>query len=251
MTTFLSILEGLGNCLILLMRAVRYLLTLPRQWGRLFDYCYQIGYQTFPIVAVLSFFLGGVLALQTGYSLGEIAGAQSLLGRIVGLSVARELAPLITAFLLAGRVGSSITAEIASMKVYQEVDALKTMNIPPERILVMPRLVAIFLMMPVLTIIAVLIGWYGGMLVAANVAFINLDPTLYWTDLKEVTRFKDVFNGLLKAQVFGLVVVLISCNQGLMTKGGPREIGHSVTKAVVASMFMVLLLDFILTKILM
>lgn len=251
MTTFFSILEGLGSCLILLVSAVRYLYTLPRQLGRLVDYCFHIGYLTFPIVAVLSFFLGGVLALQTGYSLQEIAGAKSLLGQIVGLSVSRELAPLITAFLLAGRVGSSITAEIASMKVYQEVDALRTMNIPPERILVMPRLVAIFLMMPVLTIIAILLGWYGGAVVAENVAFINLDPAVYWAKLKEFTRFKEVFNGMIKAQVFGLVVVLISCNQGLITKGGPREIGNSVTKAVVSSMFMILLLDFILTKLLM
>lgn len=251
MHTATRILEGIGSNVMLLLRSLLWLPKLPGQLGRLMDYAFQIGYQTFPIVAILSFFLGAVLALQTGYSLGDLAGAQSLIGRIVGLAMARELGPLITAFLLAGRVGSAITAEIASMKVYQEIDALRTMQIPPERILVMPRLVAIFLMMPVLTIISVVIGWFGGAVVAQHVAFIGLDPAVYWSSLKEIVAVRDVANGLIKAQVYGLVVVLISCNEGLMTRGGPREIGHAVTRAVVSGMFMVLLLDYLLTRVLL
>ncbi|WP_309385041.1 MlaE family ABC transporter permease [Cerasicoccus frondis] len=250
MNTARNILEAIGSSLVLLLRSIGYLPSLPRQLGRVFDYSFHIGYLTFPIVAILSFFLGAVLALQTGYSM-DFAGGQELIGRIVGLAVARELAPLITAFLLAGRVGSSITAEIASMTVYQEVDALRTMQTPPERILVMPRLVAILFMMPVLTIAAVLMGWFGGGVVAEHVEFIGLDPNVYWANLKSVTEFKDVMNGLIKAEFFGFVVVLIACNQGLITRGGPREIGFSVTRAVVSSMFMVLLLDYVLTRILM
>ncbi|WP_269539500.1 MlaE family ABC transporter permease [Cerasicoccus fimbriatus] len=248
MNTARNILEVIGSSLILLLRSIAYLPSLPRQLGRVFDNCFHIGYLTFPIVAILSFFLGAVLALQTGYSLNSMSGAQELIGRIVGLAVARELAPLITAFLLAGRVGSSITAEIASMKVYQEVDALRTMQTPPERILVMPRLVAILFMMPVLTIVAVLMGWFGGAVVGQHVDFIGLDPTVYWANLKSVTQFTDVMNGLIKAEVFGFVVVLIACNQGLITRGGPREIGFSVTRSVVTSMFLVLLLDYVLTR---
>ncbi|MGE9295034.1 MAG: MlaE family ABC transporter permease [Puniceicoccales bacterium] len=251
MNTARAILEAFGSSLILLLRALRYLPSLPRQLGRTSDYAFNIGYLTLPIVAILSFFLGAVLALQTGYSLRSFTGGQELIGRIVGLAVARELAPLITAFLLAGRVGSAITAEIASMTVYQEVDALRTMRMPPERILVMPRLVAIFFMMPVLTIVAILMGWFGGAVVAQHVGFIGLDPTAYWANLKSVTSFDDVINGLVKAQIFGLVVVLVACNQGLITRGGPREIGHSVTRSVVYSMFMGLLLDYCLTRILM
>lgn len=251
MNTATRILFTIGSSLQLLVRSLAYLPTLPRQLGRLMEYCFYIGYLTFPIVAILSFFLGAVLALQTGYSLGGIAGMESLVGRIVGLAVARELGPLITAFLLAGRVGSAITAEIASMKVYQEVDALRTMQVPPERILVMPRIVAILLMMPVLTIASIIIGWYGGAVVAQHVNFINLDPAVYWNNLKDVVSFRDVFNGLIKAECFGLVVVLIACNEGLNTSGGPREIGHSVTRAVVYAMFMGLLLDYILTRVLM
>ncbi|MBK1859449.1 MlaE family ABC transporter permease [Cerasicoccus arenae] len=250
MNTARNILEVIGSSLTLLLRAIGCLPRLPRQLGRVFEYSFQIGYLTLPIVAVLSFFLGAVLALQTGYSL-DFGGGQELIGRVVGLAMARELAPLITAFLLAGRVGSAITAELASMTVYQEIDAQRTMQVPPERIHVMPRLVAILFMMPVLTIVAILIGWFGGAVVSEHVSFIGLDPTAYWANLKSVTEFKDVLNGLIKAEVFGLVIVLIACNQGLITRGGPREIGHSVTNSVVSSMFMVLLIDYCLTRILM
>lgn len=251
MNTARNIFEAIGSCLILLGRSLAQLPSLPRQFGRLMEYSFQIGYLTFPIVAILSFFLGAVLALQTGYSLNSYTGGHELIGRIVGLAVARELGPLITAFLLAGRVGSAITAELASMTVYQEIDAQRTMQLPPERLHVMPRLAAILLMMPVLTIIAVFMGWFGGAVVSEHVGFIGLDPTTYWANLKSVTQFKDVLNGLIKAEAFGLVVVLIACNQGLMTRGGPREIGFSVTRAVVSAMFMGLLLDYILTRVLM
>ena len=116
-----------GECVLVFFRSVYYLPTLPWQFSRLMDYCFNIGYKTMPMVSIMSFFLGAVLVLQTGYSLKDFAGANIYLGRISGLGMSRELAPLISALLLAGRVGSSVTAEIASMKVYHEIDALKTM----------------------------------------------------------------------------------------------------------------------------
>lgn len=246
----LRVLEATGNCLILLIRSLRYLPSLPLQLPRTIEYAFQIGYKTFPIVGILCFFLGAVLALQTGASL-DFNGGNVLIGRIVGIAIAREIGPLIAAFLLAGRVGSAITAELASMKVYQEIDALRTMQIPPERILVMPRLVAIFFMMPILAIGAVVVGWYGGAVVAEYVGFIGLSPELYWNDLKSVVGVGDVIDGLIKAQIFGIMIVLICCERGMSTTGGPREIGFSVTKAVVSSMFIVLLLDYALTRILL
>ncbi|MEQ9823199.1 MAG: ABC transporter permease, partial [Puniceicoccaceae bacterium] len=158
------------------------------------------------------------------------------------------LAPVMVAFLLAGRVGSAITAELASMKVYSEIDALKTMNIAPEKILVLPRLVAGLFIMPILTIIATVIGWLGGMLVAKYTNFIQLASHIYWRNLKDFMAPGDLFDGLTKAWVFGVAVVLISCNQGLVTTGGPREIGNSVTKSVVTSMIFILLTDFFITR---
>lgn len=240
-----------GECVLVFLRSFLYLPTLPWQFGRLMDYCFNIGYKTMPMVSIMSFFLGAVLVLQTGYSLKDFAGANIYLGRISGLGMSRELAPLISALLLAGRVGSSVTAEIASMKVYHEIDALKTMNIPPERILVMPRIVAIILMMPIVVGIAIFVGWFGGAMAAHQVPFINQTPEVYWANLKAVVSFKDVIDGQIKGMVFGIAVIVISCTQGLCTKGGPREIGMSVTSAVVASMVIILLLDYLLTRILM
>jgi phospholipid/cholesterol/gamma-HCH transport system permease protein len=247
MKQLIAILEGIGGTLRLLVRAIAFAPTLPRQLPRFMEQCYQIGYTTLPIVSILSFFIGGVLALQAGYSM-ESFGAKEFIGSLVGLSMARELGPMMVAILLAGRVGSAIAAELASMKVYQEVDALVTMNIPPERILVLPRLAAVIVMMPVLTIIANLVGWFGGAIVAHSVDFIALEPEKYFETLRRFTKFEDVANGLIKAEVFGFVVVLICCSIGLNTRGGPREIGAAVTKAVVVSLILILVLDYFLTQ---
>ncbi len=247
MRTLTRVLEGIGSTLQLLVRSLSYVPTLPRQWGRFIEQCYLIGYTTLPIVAILSFFIGSVLALQSGYSM-ENFGAKQFIGSLVGLSIARELGPVMCAILLAGRVGSAIAAELASMKVYQEIDALETMNIPPARILVLPRLAAVLVMMPVLAIIANLVGWFGGAIVAKYTDFIAIDPPAYFAALRRFMEFKDVLNGLIKAEVFGFAVVLVSCNIGLNTRGGPREIGASVTRAVVTSLILILVLDYFVTK---
>ncbi len=247
MTYLNAILGHIGGTVLLLVRSMKYVPTLPRQRARFIEQCYVIGYTTLPIVTILSFFIGSVLALQSGYSM-ENFGAKQFIGTLVGLSMARELGPVMVAILVAGRVGSAITAELASMKVYQEVDALETMNIPAERMLVLPRLAAVLAMMPVLAIIANLCGWYGGALVCQYTHFISVDSEAYFAALKSFMKWTDITDGLLKAEVFGFVIVLVCCYTGLNTRGGPREIGASVTKAVVASLIMILVLDYFVTK---
>jgi phospholipid/cholesterol/gamma-HCH transport system permease protein len=244
------VLEGIGSAIQLLLRSASYLPTLPRQFGRFIDQCYMIGYTTLPIVAILSFFIGSVLALQAGDAMQNF-GAKQFIGTLVGFSMAKELGPVMVAILLAGRVGSAITAELASMKVYQEIDALETMNIPPARMLVMPRLAAVLVMMPVLTIIADLVGWFGGAIVSKYVNFIAIDPPAYFAAMRRFLEFRDVFDGLVKAEVFGFVVILVCCNIGLNTRGGPREIGAAVTRAVVTSLILILVLDYFVTRALM
>lgn len=241
------VLEGIGSTLILLMRSASYTPTLPRQFGRFIEQCYMIGYTTLPIVAILSFFIGAVLALQSGHA-AQNFGPKQFIGLLVGMTMARELGPVMVAVLLTGRVGSAIAAELASMKVYQEIDALETMNIPPARILVLPRLAAVIFMMPVLTIIADLVGWFGGAIVAKYTDFISIEPASYFAVMRQYMNFDDVLNGLIKAEVFGFVVVLVCCNIGLNTRGGPREIGAAVTKAVVTSLILILLLDYFVSK---
>lgn len=250
MNQFTRVLEGIGGAILLLLRSLRYLPTLPRQFPRFIEQCYLIGYTTLPIVAILSFFIGSVLALQAGYSM-ENFGAKQFIGSLVGLSMARELGPVMVAILLAGRVGSAIAAELASMKVYQEVDALVTMNIPPARMLVLPRLAATVFMMPVLAIIANLVGWFGGAIVCQYTHLIGIEPAAYFATMRRYMDFDDIINGLVKAEVFGFVVVLVCCNIGLNTRGGPREIGAAVTRAVVTSLILILVLDYFVTKALM
>lgn len=241
------VLGHIGGVVLLLTRTLKHVPTLPRQFGRFIEQCFLIGYTSLPIVTILSFFIGSVLALQAGYSM-ENFGAKQFIGTLVGLSVARELGPVMVAILIAGRVGSAITAELASMKVYQEVDALVTMNIPPERMLVLPRLAAVLCMMPVLTIVANLCGWYGGAIVCQYTNFISVPSEAYFAALKRYMDWKDIMDGLLKAEFFGFVIVLVCSYIGLNTRGGPREIGLSVTKAVVTSLILILVLDYFVTK---
>ena len=221
-----------------------------RQLSRCLEQCCIMGYQTLPIVGILNIFMGGILALQTGYSLSKLPGAQGYLGSIVGLSMCRELGPLMTAFLLTGRVGSAITAELGSMAVYNEIDALKTMNLSPVRLLVMPRLVGACLMMPFLTMFANVLGWMGGWIVTQSADFISITGGIYWRSLKQYVDIESINNGLLKAEIFAITITLISSAIGLQTRGGPREIGTSVTSTLVQSMVAILTLDYFITNIL-
>lgn len=242
-----AVIGHIGSVVLLLMRTLTYAPSIGRQFPRFIEQCFLIGYTSLPIVTILTFFIGSVLALQSGYSM-ENFGAKQFIGSLVGLSLSRELGPVMVAILIAGRVGSAITAELASMKVYQEVDALVTMNIPPERMLVLPRLAAILVMMPVLTLIGIICGWYGGALICQYTHFISIDSETYFAALKRYMDWKDITDGLLKAEVFGFSVVLVCCHIGLNTRGGPREIGASVTKAVVTSLILILVLDYFVTK---
>jgi phospholipid/cholesterol/gamma-HCH transport system permease protein len=240
-------LDGIGSGLILAFRAFASLPTAPRILKRTAEHAYLAGYNSLPIVTILCFFIGSVLALQTGISMRDF-GAKQFIGVLVGEAMARELGPVMVAILLAGRVGSAVTAELASMKVYHEVDALVTMNIPPERMLVLPRLLAVLIVMPILTIIGNIIGWLGGAVVCYYVPFIGVSTELYFQSMKMSLTFGDVMDGLIKAEIFGFVIMLIACNTGLRTRGGPREIGFAVTRSVVYSLISILTLDYFITK---
>jgi phospholipid/cholesterol/gamma-HCH transport system permease protein len=244
---FRSIFEEIGSGVLLFGSTVRHLPTLHRQLARTIDQCYFMGYATLPLVAVLSFFIGAVLALQVGYSSRDFAVTE-FIGSLIGLAMARELAPVMTAVMVAGRVGAAVTAELASMKVYQEVDALRTMNIPPERFLVLPRLVAIIVTMPILTTVSMISGWIGGQIVCATVPWIGLSSQAYYNSLRVVMEWKDITDGLIKGEVFGFGIILICCTIGLRTSGGPREIGAAVTKAVVVCIIFILLFDYLVTN---
>jgi phospholipid/cholesterol/gamma-HCH transport system permease protein len=242
--------QNIGEMVILFWRT---LLALPLTWRqrqKVLDQLFEIGNASLLMVCILSFFIGGVMALQTGPLLVE-RGLGSYVGGVVGMSICRELAPVMMSILIAGRVGSAMAAEIGSMRVYQEIDALRTMNISPIHFLVLPRLVAIGLALPLLVIFSVLVGWLGGAFVSAANHRIDISFSAFFTTLRDIVQLKDVANGVFKSFIFALVVGIVSCHQGLITRGGPRGIGRSVTKAVVNSIVLIVILDYLLTRILL
>ena len=242
--------QNVGEMLVLLWRTVRALPKVMRQRQKIYDQLFEIGNASLLMTCILALFIGGVIALQTGPVLAE-RGLQSAIGGLVGISICKELAPVMMSVLIAGRIGSAMAAEIGSMRVYQEIDALRTMNINPVQYLVLPRLVAITIALPILVLFAVLVGWMGGGLVAVFHEKIGISFTSFITNLRLVVELGDVLNGLTKSAVFAVVIGVVCCHQGLITIGGPRGIGRSVTKAVVNSIVLVLILDYFLTRFLL
>ncbi|MDA7618415.1 MAG: ABC transporter permease [Verrucomicrobiota bacterium] len=218
-----------------------------RQRGKVLSAFFDIGNASLLMSCILSFFIGGVLALQSGPVLVD-RGLPFVIGQLVGLSMCKELAPVMMAILIAGRVGSAMTAELASMQVYQEIDALKTMKINPVHYLVLPRMVAITLALPILVIFAILVGWLGGGFVSVVNEDIAISYQSYMQNLRMAVGLPDVAHGIAKSAVFALVIGLVSCYQGLHTSGGPRAIGLSVTQSVVKSIVFILILDYFITR---
>src|SRR5881296_2941191 len=242
--------ENIGEMLILFWQTLIALPLTWRQRDKVFDQFFEIGNASLLMVCILSFFIGGVIALQTGPVLVE-RGLANAVGGVVGISICRELAPVMMSILIAGRIGSAMAAEIGSMRVYQEIDALRTMNINPVHYLVLPRLVAITIALPILVLFAVLVGWIGGGLVAVYHEKIGVSFASFIANLRLVVGLGDVLNGLVKSAVFAVIIGIVCCHQGLITIGGPRGIGRSVTKAVVNSIVLILILDYFLTRFLL
>jgi phospholipid/cholesterol/gamma-HCH transport system permease protein len=242
--------ENIGDIAILFWRT---LLALPYAWRqrqKVYEQFFEIGNASLLMVCLLSFFIGGVIALNFGPPLVERSLANAV-GGVVGLAIALELAPVMMAILIAGRIGSAMAAEIGSMRVYQEIDALRTMNINPVHYLVLPRVVAISLALPLLVVFSVLVAWLGGAVVADVNNHMAIPFKAFFSDLKDLVDLKDVAKGVFKSFCFAVVVGVVSCHQGLTTIGGPRGIGRSVTKAVVNSIVLIVLFDYLLTRFLL
>jgi phospholipid/cholesterol/gamma-HCH transport system permease protein len=242
--------QNIGEMVMLFWRTLVALPLTWRQRQKVFDQFFEIGNASLLMVCILSFFIGGVIALQTGPLLVG-RGLGSYVGGVVGYSIAKELAPVMMAILIAGRIGSAMAAEIGSMRVYQEIDALRTMNISPVHYLVLPRLVAIAIALPLLVTIAILVGWLGGALVCVANVRISVSYPAFFSALRDAVELGDVANGVFKSFVFALIIGVTSCHQGLITRGGPRGIGRSVTKAVVNSIVLIVIIDYLLTRILL
>jgi len=205
----------------------------------------QIGVRSISIVVITSAFIGMVLALQTAYALEDFGG-KLFVGTIVSLSLVRELAPVLMSLMVGGRVGAGMTAEIGTMKVTEQIDALRALATNPVRKLVVPRVVASTLMFPILTVVSIALGILGGLLIA--VANLHLSANYYLRSVIETVKYNDLASGICKTFFFGFAIALVACYNGLRTSGGADGVGRSTTQTVVTGAITVLIMDFFLTK---
>lgn len=217
----------------------------PRYFGEIIRQMDLIGVGSLPIVLLTGFFTGGVLILQTFPTL-EYYSIQSEAGRSVATSLVRELGPVLSALMVSGRIGSAISAELGSMVVSQQIDAMRALGTDPNRKLVAPRLLALIFMLPILTVAADIFGIIGGGIVASSL--FNQEINVYVTSVRNGITTEDLIGGIIKPLFFGLLIGSISCYKGLSTSGGTVGVGRSTTNSVVISSIWVIIFDFFLAK---
>lgn len=237
-------LSYIGGSTILLIETVFLVFVPPYRRKQMISQLYKIGVSSLPIVFLTALFTGMVLALQSAYQMQRIS-AQIYIPSLVALSMTRELGPVLTALVVAGRVGASITAEIGTMKVTEQIDALETLAINPVKYLVVPRFLALFLMLPLLTIYADFIGMFGGYIV--GVYKLHLSPNLYLNMTTNPLVLKDVFSGLFKSCIFAAIISIIGCYEGFRTSGGAEGVGKATTISLVNSFILIIAADCVFT----
>jgi len=213
-------------------------------YGRAIHQAMAVGIGSLPILSLITFFIGTILALQSAYELRKF-GALQFVADAVAISVSRELGPLITAILVIGRSGSSFAAELGTMKVNEEIDALETMALDPVRFLVAPKLLSMLLMMPCLTVWADFMGVIGGAIFGMAAAGFTFKTYIIAT--LDALALRDIVTGLIKSLMFGVVITTVGCQEGLRTGLGAEEVGRSTTSAVVKSIFLVIMVDLVFT----
>jgi phospholipid/cholesterol/gamma-HCH transport system permease protein len=232
---------------LLVAAAIRACFSRPFYFRDVVEQFEAIGIGSLSVVLLTGFFTGAALALQSGMTLDQF-GARSLVGRLVSASMVKELGPVLTGLMLAGRVGSGIAAELGSMIVTDQINALRALGTDPVRKLVVPRFLAGIMMAPVLTIIADTAGMIGGWIIA--VTQLNVATGVYWSSVTEALFIGDAWMGLVKPFALGFVIVTIGCHVGLRTRGGTQGVGRSTTNAVVAASVAVIAVDFFVTPLL-
>jgi phospholipid/cholesterol/gamma-HCH transport system permease protein len=230
---------------LLAVRAARGIFKRPRYISETIHQMDVIGVGSLTIILLTGFFTGGVLALQT-YPTLKFYGAQEKTGELVAISLVRELGPVLSGLMIAGRVGSAIAAELGSMVVSQQIDAMRALGTDPIRKLVAPRLIALVIMLPLLTVVADLVGIGGGWMVASWLY--GIASGTYFTAVWNGISADDIIGGLIKAFSFALIIGTLACRQGLRTEGGTVGVGQSTTSSVVTTSIFVIVADFFITK---
>ncbi|MFW6077904.1 MAG: MlaE family ABC transporter permease [Hyphomicrobiales bacterium] len=221
---------------------------LPPTYGRqILHQMMRIGYTSLPVVGLTAFFTGGVLALQIWIG-GTRFNAESIVASIVALGIARELGPVLAGLMVAGRVSAAIAAEIGTMKVTEQIDALSTLSTNPYKYLVAPRLLAAVISMPLLVVVADIIGIFGGYVVGTTT--LGFNSAAYITNTVDFLEVGDVVSGLVKAAAFGFIIALMGCYHGFHSQGGAQGVGRATTSAVVSASILILAANYVMTSLL-
>lgn len=236
--------QYIGELTVLWWRTVYCIFTPPFKEKRFMIQAQRIGPESFLISALVGFFVGMIIALQMAYQMVKLS-AEIYIPNVVAVSMTRELAPVLTALIVAGRIGAGIAAEIGSMTVTEQVDALRAFAVNPVKYLVVPRFLALIVMLPVLTIFADLIGLMGGYVIC--VYKLSIAPEMYINMARESLVIKDVATGLIKTVFFGMIIAIVGCHQGLIVKGGAEGVGKATTVAVVRSFILIIMTDCLFT----
>jgi phospholipid/cholesterol/gamma-HCH transport system permease protein len=243
-----NFISKLGGIFLMFGQFVATLPRLPRSLGLLLDQVYVLGVRSIPLIATISIFVGAVSAWQAAYQFKFIGAPLRYIGPAVGKAVVMELAPVLSALVYAGRVGAGITAELGTMRVTEQIDALESMGINPIRYLVMPRVLACAFMVPFLVVIANFVAIVGGLFIAAVGVDVSVETFTY--GFKNSFVLLDFINGLIKAFVFGTTIAVVGCYEGFNARGGAQGVGQATTASVVLSSVLILVFDFIFTVVL-
>jgi phospholipid/cholesterol/gamma-HCH transport system permease protein len=243
----IRLIENTGRIAILFVQTIGWIFRPPWEGREILKQMEEVGVRSFPVVAITSAFTGMVLALQS-YTGFKRFGAETMVGTVVALSMTRELGPVLTGLMVSGRVGSAMAAELGTMRVTEQIDALYTLATNPVQYLIVPRFLATTIMLPVLVIFSNVIGILGGYLVSVQI--LGTNPTHYIRRTWDFLELNDLYSGLIKAVFFGMIIAMISCYQGFSTVGGAEGVGRATTKAVVFSSLMILISNYFITAIL-
>ncbi|MDR2644778.1 MAG: ABC transporter permease [Endomicrobium sp.] len=244
---FLS-LEGLGKAFEMTKEAIRNIFKGVISVKDTIAQMVEVGWNSLPVILLTSFFMGMVLALQVGSATSNMFNEPVYVGTITGFAMAIELGPVLTAIVVTGRVGAAITAEIGTMKVTEQLDALYTLGTDPIKYLAVPRFLACFFMLPILTIISNIVGIYGGMILSTNT--LALSSNAFWAEALDFMTIRTFLHGFIKSFFFALIIVIVACHKGFNTKGGAEGVGRATTSSVMTSMVFILIADYFLTALL-
>lgn len=242
-----ELLEEIGDITILSMQTLFYSARGNFSFRDLFAQMVRVGVDSLPVAVVTAAFVGMVFAVQIASEFVKF-GAGNVVGGVMGIAVARELAPALTAVVIAGRVGSAYAAEIGTMAVTEQIDAIYAMGSDPIKHLIVPRFIASTFMLPILTIFADLIGFFGGYIVAVFVVGINANG--YMDSASSFLKMNDIMGGIIKAVFFGMIISIIGCYKGIKTKGGAKGVGEATTNSVVYSLMSIFIVNYFMSLIL-